>query len=140
MAPSTAGGYLPGDPRYGLSGEALRQYYREKPAQWVILAWDGPGQAGARAAHLVGGLRLEQFGVRQDDSQLVVQAVEQQTEIARVLVAGGAGAIVGGRHHDASLRVSSPVRPGSRQSVSTKILTEPPAVRTYSTLPLAIQL
>jgi hypothetical protein len=29
---------------------------------------------------------------------------------------------------------------GARHSVSTKILTEPPAVRTYSTLPLAIQL
>jgi uncharacterized protein YciI len=45
-------GYLPGDPRYGLSGETLKQYYREKPAQWVILAWDRAGQAGARAAHL----------------------------------------------------------------------------------------
>lgn len=38
MAPSNAGGYLPGDPRYGLSGDALRQYYSEKPTQWVIFA------------------------------------------------------------------------------------------------------
>ena len=45
-------GYLPGDPRYGLSGDTLRQYYREKPAQWVIFAWDAPGQAGARAANI----------------------------------------------------------------------------------------
>jgi uncharacterized protein YciI len=45
-------GYLPGDPRYGLSGETLRRYYREKPAQWMIIAWDGPGQAEVRAAKL----------------------------------------------------------------------------------------
>jgi uncharacterized protein YciI len=45
-------GYLHGDPRYGLSGETLKQYYREKPAQWVIFAWDRAGQAGARAAHI----------------------------------------------------------------------------------------
>jgi uncharacterized protein YciI len=52
MAPSEASGYLPGDPRYGLSGDALRRYYREKPAQWVIIAWDGVGKAGVRAAHI----------------------------------------------------------------------------------------
>jgi len=45
-------GYLPGDPRYGLSGEPLRQYYREKPAQWVIFAWDRSGQADTRAANI----------------------------------------------------------------------------------------
>ena len=33
-------GYLPGDPRYGLSGEALRNYYRTKSAQWAIYCWD----------------------------------------------------------------------------------------------------
>src|SRR5262245_27585125 len=48
---SEESGYLPGDPRYGLTGEALRQYYREKPAQWVIIAWDRARQAGARAAN-----------------------------------------------------------------------------------------
>jgi hypothetical protein len=42
-------GYLPGDPRYGLSGEPLRQYYSKKPAQWMIIAWDRAGQAAARA-------------------------------------------------------------------------------------------
>jgi uncharacterized protein YciI len=52
MAQGNAASYLPGDPRYGLSGEALRQYYREKPAQWVIFAWDEAGRAGARAAHI----------------------------------------------------------------------------------------
>ena len=52
MAASEAVGYLPGDPRYGLSGDKLRQYYGEKPAQWVIFAWDGAGQSGARAANI----------------------------------------------------------------------------------------
>src|SRR5262245_8190285 len=52
MAQSGASGYLPGDPRYGLAGDTLRQYYREKPAQWVIFAWDAAGKAGARAANI----------------------------------------------------------------------------------------
>ena len=47
MPPSEAVGYLPGDPRYGLSGDKLRRYYSEKPAQWVIFAWDGAAQDGA---------------------------------------------------------------------------------------------
>ena len=41
-------GYLPGDPRYGLSGEALRNYYRTKAAQWAIYCWDKPGTAEIR--------------------------------------------------------------------------------------------
>ena len=41
-------GYLPGDPRYGLSGEALRNYYRTKSAQWAIYCWDKPGMAETR--------------------------------------------------------------------------------------------
>src|SRR5215471_934429 len=45
-------GYLPGDPRYGLSGEALRNYYRTKAAQWAIYCWDKPGVAEARRALL----------------------------------------------------------------------------------------
>src|SRR5205085_3117070 len=92
----------------------------------------GDDLGGAGAAHFVRRLGLEQLGVGQDDSELVVQSVEQQAEIGRV-VPGGAGTIVGGRRHDASLRVRSPERSGSRQSVSTKMRTEPPAVRTYST-------
>src|SRR5262245_54374030 len=47
-----ATGYLPGDPRYGLAGETLRQYYREKPAQWVIFAWDAAGTSEARRVHI----------------------------------------------------------------------------------------
>jgi uncharacterized protein len=49
---ASGAGYLPDDPRYGLSGETLRQYYREKPAQWVLFAWDRAGQAGTRAANI----------------------------------------------------------------------------------------
>ncbi|MEN3353311.1 MAG: hypothetical protein V7640_1469 [Betaproteobacteria bacterium] len=49
---SVESGYLPGDPRYGLSGEPLRRYYREKAAQWMIVAWDRAGQAHARAANM----------------------------------------------------------------------------------------
>lgn len=49
---ASGAGYLPDDPRYGLSGETLRQYYREKPAQWVLFAWDRDGQASTRAANI----------------------------------------------------------------------------------------
>jgi uncharacterized protein YciI len=45
-------GYLPGDPRYGLSEEALRNYYRTKPAQWAIYCWDKPGTEATRRALL----------------------------------------------------------------------------------------
>jgi uncharacterized protein len=45
-------GYLPGDPRYGLQGEALKDYYRTKPAQWAIYCWDKPGTAETRRALL----------------------------------------------------------------------------------------
>jgi uncharacterized protein YciI len=45
-------GYLPGDPRYGLQGEALKDYYRTKAAQWAIYCWDKPDAAGTRRALL----------------------------------------------------------------------------------------
>ncbi|HEY1978443.1 MAG TPA: YciI family protein [Xanthobacteraceae bacterium] len=48
MANGEAGGYLPGDPRYGLQGEALKDYYRSKAAQWAIYCWDKPGQWDTR--------------------------------------------------------------------------------------------
>jgi uncharacterized protein len=43
-------GYLPGDPRFGLQGEALKDYYRTKPAQWAIYCWDKEGVAEQRRA------------------------------------------------------------------------------------------
>ena len=48
MSTGEAGGYLPGDPRYGLTGEALANYYRTKAAQWAIYCWDKPGMADTR--------------------------------------------------------------------------------------------
>jgi len=48
----TQAGYLPGDPRYGLQGEALANYYRTKPAQWAIYCWDKKETDAARRAAL----------------------------------------------------------------------------------------
>ena len=52
MPGQSATGYLPGDPRYGLQGDALKDYYRTKPAQWAIYCWDKPGTAETRRALL----------------------------------------------------------------------------------------
>lgn len=52
MATEKVGQYLPGDPRYGKSAQELRQYYSQKPAQWVIIGWDKDGQAEVRADNL----------------------------------------------------------------------------------------
>ena len=48
MSDTSNPGYLPGDPRYGLYGDALKDYYRNKPAQWAIYCWD----IGERTARL----------------------------------------------------------------------------------------
>jgi uncharacterized protein YciI len=52
MSSEAPAGYLPGDPRYGLSGEPLKQYYRTKAAQWAIYCWDKAGASGTRNALL----------------------------------------------------------------------------------------
>jgi uncharacterized protein YciI len=52
MSDGNPSGYLPGDPRYGLQGDALKDYYRTKPAQWAIYCWDRPGTAETRRALL----------------------------------------------------------------------------------------
>jgi uncharacterized protein YciI len=52
MTTENATGYLPGDPRYGLTGEALKNYYRTKPAQWAIYCWDKPWVQDKRRALL----------------------------------------------------------------------------------------
>ena len=52
MSDGNPSGYLPGDPRYGLQGEALKDYYRTKPAQWAIYCWDEPGKLDTRRALL----------------------------------------------------------------------------------------
>jgi hypothetical protein len=52
MSDATTSGYLPGDPRYGLQGDALKNYYRTKPAEWAIYCWDEPGKRETRRALL----------------------------------------------------------------------------------------
>jgi uncharacterized protein YciI len=52
MSQENSAGYLPDDPRYGLSGESLKNFYRTKPAQWAIYCWDKPGMAEVRRALL----------------------------------------------------------------------------------------
>ncbi len=44
--------YLPGDPRYGLSDEELKDYYRVKPAEWAIYCWDKVETLEARGTFL----------------------------------------------------------------------------------------
>ena len=52
MADEKVGEYLPDDPRYGKNAEELRQYYSQKPAQWVIFAWDRPDRSGVRSEYI----------------------------------------------------------------------------------------
>jgi len=57
--------YLPGDPRFGLKGEALANYYREKPQQWVITCWYKSGTEELRGTELAAQQRyVEGFGAR----------------------------------------------------------------------------
>jgi uncharacterized protein YciI len=49
MPSEQSAGYLLGDPRHGLAGEALKDYYRNKPAQWAIYGWDKPGMEARRS-------------------------------------------------------------------------------------------
>ena len=59
-------GYLPGDPRYGLYGDALKDYYRKKAAQWAIYCWDKPGTADTRRALLAEQKAyVKSFGARE---------------------------------------------------------------------------
>lgn len=40
--PANPGGYRPDDPRYGLSGQALQDYYLSQPPQWFIRSYYKP--------------------------------------------------------------------------------------------------
>jgi len=46
--PANPGGYRPDDPRYGLSGQALRDYYLSQPPQWYVRSMYVPGAAEKR--------------------------------------------------------------------------------------------
>jgi uncharacterized protein YciI len=52
MSTENVTGYLPGDSRYGLTGEALKNYYRTKLAQWAIYCWDKAETQDTRRALL----------------------------------------------------------------------------------------
>ncbi|HEX4407493.1 MAG TPA: hypothetical protein VH206_01855 [Xanthobacteraceae bacterium] len=65
MSDASQTAYLPGDPRHGLQGEALKDYYRNKPAQWAIYCWDRPGADDERRASLKAQkAHVKKFGER----------------------------------------------------------------------------
>jgi hypothetical protein len=100
------------------------------------------------AVHGIGSLGFQQFSVREDDPELIVQAMKQRLKLVTSLRSVGFWA--GGRRRKthacepgAVLASESSERAAgaaSRHSVSAKIRMDPPAVRTYSTLPAEIQL
>jgi hypothetical protein len=97
--------------------------------------------AGAEPVRTVGEAIFEQLSVREDDAELVVQLMKELGHIEGGR-RGGFGAIVGDHQAPLGRRAGQEDSCGSgaRQSVSAKILTDPPAVRTYCTFPSAIQL
>jgi len=103
---------------------------------------------------VVDGFGLKQLGVGEDDAELIVQPMKEQPQVpingrtismtARVRPAcvcsrrwdhawDPAGVSAGRAPEGASW-------PDERHSVSAKMRMDPPAVRTYSTLPAEIQL
>jgi len=65
MPSEQSAGYLPGDPRHGLQGEALKDYYRTKPAQWAIYCWDKSGRESIRRTLIAEQNRyINSFGER----------------------------------------------------------------------------
>lgn len=113
------------DPGLTFSGRSLSDF----PGGSHRVEHAGDDLRRARTARLIAGSRFEQLRVRQDDPELVVQLVEQVAQITvhtwRPFVLASA---------------SRAGRAGSRHSVSVKMRIDPPAVRTYSTLPAEIQL
>jgi len=86
--------------------------------------------------------------VREDDPELVVQAMKERLKVMSLprvvgLMAGGWRRLAHACEPGAVLTSDSSERAAgaaSRHSVSAKIRMDPPAVRTYSTLPAEIQL
>ena len=60
--------------RLGELSDGFRRSHRVERARHQL--------SGTCAVHVIRGLRLEQFGMSQDDSQLVVEAVEEQPQVA----------------------------------------------------------
>ena len=97
MAKAKPTGYLPGDPRYGLTGESLKDYYRNKPAEWAIYCWDKPGMAGDPAWAASGAEELRQEFRRTRD-RLRPFPVRRRPRHARHLVLHAARRPRGGGH------------------------------------------
>ena len=102
---------------------------------------------GARALRLVAQPAFQQLGVGEDHPELIIQSMEQPREIGlgRIHRSWECSSCASARHAPLRRRsfhstLGTCVLPGSRQSVSAKMRTDPPAVRTYSTFPPASQL
>ena len=109
---------------------------------------------GARPMNIIGRLFFQELGVRENDPELIVQTMEEDSQdlglIGHVDWLCSPEAAPAPRRRQAGLRSSAGCQTastagrsalcGSRQSVSTKMRTEPPAVRTYSILPEESQL
>ncbi|MBT3400409.1 MAG: hypothetical protein HOL07_05090 [Rhodospirillaceae bacterium] len=54
------GGYRPDDPRYGLSGQALQDYYLSQPPQWFIRSMYAPDALDRRAQAMAEHLAYQQ--------------------------------------------------------------------------------
>jgi len=96
---------------------------------------------------LVERLHFKQFRMGQDNPKLIVQLVEQVTQVGirfhhvRTGMLSKQGHIhAWGPAVVAALGTMSRAGAASRHSVSAKMRIDPPAVRTYSTLPADIQL
>jgi len=109
---------------------------------------------GARPMCVIGRLLLKELGVRQDDPELIVQTMKEDSQDLGLIGHVSTGSVRPRQprryERQAGLRSSAGCQTastagrsalcGSRQSVSTKMRTEPPAVRTYSILPEESQL
>jgi len=96
---------------------------------------------------LVDGLLFEHLSVGKDDPELIVQPVEQAAHFVWCLRLAHRGVPrLRGEIHACPRVLAAPVDAAlaegvaSRHSVSAKMRIDPPAVRTYSTFPAAIQL
>src|SRR5688572_14495974 len=96
------------------------------------------------AVSVFGQAVLQQLRICQDDPQLVDQQVEQFCQVtvrnSGLRVQSGHDEVQAVRRRFCSSRDTPRGALASRQRVSVKMRTEPPAVLTYSTFPLEIQL
>src|SRR5436190_1410432 len=83
MPSEESAGYLPGDPRHGLQGDALKEYYRTKPAQWAIYCWDKPGMEAARRTLLPEQNSYIKISVSVSSATVISSPTTDATRLAR---------------------------------------------------------